>query len=133
MEKILFWVLAILGVIIFWTYLAGEVADKQTSRLYARAHVIETQSEARKDLMAGLMPYVVISVSLIAGVIVVIAMTFGLISVTAIWINRPLPPKTEIRIIERQIIVMLQPDQSRRDYYRQLEKVSNQTYYTNGE
>ncbi|KKL48413.1 hypothetical protein LCGC14_2325790 [marine sediment metagenome] len=132
MEKILSWVLAIFIAIIFFTYLVGEVTDKQTSRLYARAHLSEVRSESRKDLSVIFLPYVIIAVSLIAGVIVVVALTYGLIAVTAIWINRPLPPpppKTEIRIIERQIIVMLRPNQSRRDYYQQLEKVTNQTYY----
>ncbi len=136
MEKILSWVLVILVAIILLAYLVGEATDKQTSRIYARAHLLEVLSESRKDLAVIFMPYVVIAVSLIAGVTVVVALTYGLIAVTTIWINRPLPPpppKTEIRIIERQIIVMLRPNQSRRDYYQQLEKVTNQTYYLDGE
>ena len=132
MERILLLLLAILITIAIFTHLVGEVADKQTSRIYARAHLVETKNEATKGLLGVMLPYVIIAVSLIAGAIVVVAMTFGLISVTALWINRPQPPRIETHIIERHTMVMLRPGQSPKDYYRQLEK-TNRIYYMNGE
>lgn len=118
MKIFLQWILVFILVSILFLYVSGRVTDKQTNRLYARAHLSEVQNEGRKDLMAGLMPYVVISVSLIAGVIVVIALTFGLISITALWINRQ---QQQTQRIENRTLLILQPgDHSRREILKLL-------------
>ena len=111
---------------ILLAYVAGEAADKQTGRLYARAHLSEVQNEGRKDMMTGLMPYAIIGVSAIGGSIAIIAMTYGLIVVATIWINRPQitrPTHTieKNRIIETKTILILQPgEHSRREIFKLL-------------
>lgn len=119
MNTFLQWLLVFILAGILALYLSGKLADKQTSRLYARAHLSEVQNEGRKDLMAGLMPYVIVGISLVAGVTVVLALTFGLISITALWINRP--QQQTRRIIETRSILILQPgEHSKREIYKLL-------------
>ena len=128
MKDFLAWLIVIIAAITLLIYITGEAADKQTTRLYARAHIIETKSEARQDLLAGLMPYVVVSVSIIGGTIAVIALTIFGIAI----INRPTPPHPpppkriietyhETRHTETRTILILQPGQhSRREIYKLL-------------
>jgi hypothetical protein len=123
MKIFLQWFAVLFLLLIISLYVAGEAEEKRASALYARAHLSEVQNEGRKDMMTGLMPYAIIGVSAIGGTIAIIAMTYGLVTVAAIWINRP-QTQTQTHIIERQIIVMLQDGQSRRDFFKQLEQRS---------
>ncbi len=124
MKIFLQWILVFTLAVILLAYVSGEVTDKQTSRLYARAHLSEIQNEGRKDMMAGLMPYAIIGVAAIGGSIAIVAMTYGLVAVATIWINRPQvtrPTHTIQRITETRTILILQPGQhSRREIYKLL-------------
>ncbi len=115
------WLLVFILAAVLLAYAAGKVTDKQTQRLYARAHLVESQSSARQDLLAGLMPYAILGLATISGVIAVVALIAGAIAITAIWSDRPQAAPT--KVIERQIIVMLQPGQTRRDFWQQLNEI----------
>ena len=120
MKIIAQWFFVFILAAILLAYVTGEAADKQSSRLYARAHLSEVQNEGRKDLMAGLMPYVVISVSLIVSAIVVIALA----SLAAVGIyamgQRPAASQP-MRVIETRTILILQPgEHSRREIFKLL-------------
>lgn len=121
MKDFLMWLIVIIAAITLLIYITGEAADKQTTRLYARAHLVEAQSSARQDLLAGLMPYAILGLATTGGVVTVIAMTYGLVAFATIWVNRPPPPETVI--LERQIVVMLQPGQTHREFWQQANKV----------
>ena len=120
--KILLWLATFMILVILLLWMAGQLEDKRTDTLYARAHLSEIKNEGRKDLMAGLMPYTVIAVSLVAGTVALVAMTWGMVAI----VNRPLPP--ERHILEKQVFVMLQPGQSQRDFFRTMED-ANVRYY----
>lgn len=126
MKDFLMWVVVIIGTLAILVWVIGEANEKEAGRLYARAHVIETNDQARQNLLSVLMPYVVISVSIIGGTVAVIALTvFGV----AIIHRLPPPPRRPERIVERhtethretRTILILQPGQhSRREVYRLL-------------
>lgn len=129
MKDLLMWTVVIIGALIILVWALGEVQDKQANRLYARAHLVEANSSARQDFLAGLMPYTIVGLATIGGSIAAIALTYGLVAIVTAMvtiglalINRPtstvLPRITE-RIIERRTILVLQPGQhSRKEIYK---------------
>lgn len=46
-------------------YLSGKATEKKTDMFYAQAYVIQAQNEARKDLMAGMLPYTLLGLGVI--------------------------------------------------------------------
>jgi hypothetical protein len=108
------WLLVFILAAILLAYVSGEAADKQTGRLYARAHLSEVQNEGRKDLMAGLMPYAVIGV---VGVMSIMALALAAIALAKM--GQP-PQQSQQPVIERQMIILIQPGQSRREVYKML-------------
>ena len=121
MKDLFLWLILILALVILLALAAARANDAQTSRLYARAHLVDSQSSARQDLLAGMMPYAILGLAAISGVIAVVALVAGVVAVVAIWSSRP--PSTPIREIERQTIILLQPGQTRRDFWRQVSEV----------
>lgn len=127
MKDFLMWIVVIIGTLALLFWIIGEANEKEAGRLYARAHVIEANSAARQDLLAGLMPYVVVSVSIIGGTVAVIALTVFGVAI----MRRPVSPRQPERIIETyhtrhtvertRTILILQPGQhSRREVYKLL-------------
>lgn len=115
------WFLLFLLVGILLTYVTGQAADKQTGRLYARAHLVDSQSSARLDILAAMMPYAILGVATIGGVIAIVALMAGVVAVVAIWSSRP--PAAQAKEIERQIFIMLQPGQTRREVWQQVSEI----------
>lgn len=115
------WLLVFILAAILLAYISGEAADKQTNRLYARAHLVDSQSSARQDTLAAMMPYAILGVATIGGVIAIIALVAGIVAVVAIWSSRP--ATQPVREIERQMIIMLQPGQTRREVWRQVSEI----------
>ena len=118
MKIFLQWILVFILAGILLVYVGGLTAEKQSSRLYARAHLSEVQNEGRKDLMAGLMPYVVISVSLIVSAIVVVVL--ACLSVVAIYALAQRPALQSARIETRTILILQPGRHSRREIYKLL-------------
>lgn len=115
MERLLAVTLAVVVILACFMGLASNLTDKQTSRMYARAHLIEAKSAANQALLVGLMPYTILGLAVISGaVVVVIALTWP----------RPAPP-TEVKVIEQRVIVMLQPGQAKREFWSRLEQSEN--------
>jgi len=121
MKNALLWLIVILAFAGLLALASARADDARTNRLYARAHLVEAQSSARQDLLAGLMPYTIIGLATIGGVIAVVALVAGVVAVVAIWSDRPqaAPP----RVIERQMVILLQPGQTPREFWRQVSKV----------
>lgn len=116
--------LALIGSAALLMTAMGNADDAAARRLYAQSVVIQANSAARQDLLAGLMPYVVIAISLIVAAIVILALSFTFLSVFALWTSKPWeknrPPQIE-RIIETRSILILQPgEHSKRELYKLL-------------
>lgn len=127
MKDLLMWTVVIIGALIILVWALGEAQDKQAGRLYARAHLVEANSSARQDFLAGLMPYTIVGLATIGGSIAAIALTYGLVAIVTAMvtiglalINRPTSGVIEReRIIERRTILVLQPGQhSRKEIYK---------------
>lgn len=118
MERLLAATLAVVVILACFMGLASNLTDKQTSRMYARAHLVEVKSAASQALLIGMMPYVVLGIAVIGGTVAVIALTWP----------RPMPPT---RAIERKVVIillqpeqaMLQPEQTRHEYWSQSARV----------
>lgn len=112
------WLIVIIGSLIVLVWALGEAQEKQASRLYARAHVIEAKAGARQDLLAALMPYTIIGLATLGGTIAVVALMAGTVAIVALAKRTPAQSH---RVIERQTILLLQPGQhSRREIYKLL-------------
>jgi hypothetical protein len=76
----------ILLLVIILVYVAGNASEKQGNAqaaiMYGRAHIIEVQNEARKDLMAGLMPYTVIGLGVLGTVALTIVALVTILTVS---------------------------------------------------
>lgn len=121
MKNALLWLIAIIIAFAIMLTATGFNADRQTQRLYAQAHLTNAQSSARQDLLAGLMPYTIIAVAVIGGTIATAALIAGAVAITAIWASRPQAPPT--RVIERQTMILLQPGQTPREFWRQMSDI----------
>lgn len=126
MKDLLTWIIA---TVIGFAILAGAIGfanDAAARKTYAAAAMVREQSQARQDLLAAMLPYAAMTI-----VVVVLLVIAGL-TIYAIA-NRPPairpqiinPPPTTTRIIERQIIMVLQPDQTRREFWRQLSQAAD--------
>lgn len=113
MKDLILWIILLLSLVGLLTLAFAKADDARTNRLYARAHLVEVKSDARQDTLTGLMPYVVIVAIAIGGSVVVVALMFASVAIVAIVSNRPRHP----RIIERQIVIVLQPGQPKRAAY----------------
>lgn len=124
MKQAMMWLIVVLAFAGLLALASARADDARTSRLYARAHLVEVNSSARQDLLTAMMPFIILGLATIGGTIAIVALTYGLVTVAAIWLNRPPPPPAAATIIlERQIIVMLQPGQTRRELWQQVSKV----------
>jgi hypothetical protein len=90
-EKFLFWLVMILGVGGFVLVSLESCNDSQAKRLYAEAALTGAKSAARQDLLAGLMPYTVLGISIIVIVLVISLVIFGLIHLANIRASQPRP------------------------------------------
>jgi hypothetical protein len=84
-------ILLVALLVVIGVYVAGEASEKrgnaQAAIMYGRAHLVEVQNEARKDLLAGLMPYTVLGLGVVAGAVVVIVVSLGTFGLLFTWIN----------------------------------------------
>ncbi len=119
MKQAFLWLIVILGLVGLLTLASARADEARTSRLYARAHLVEAQSSSRQYLLAGLMPYTIIAVSIIGGTIAIVALVAGVVAVVAVWPRSPVAPGRVIEI-ETRTIILLQPGQSRRELWRAL-------------
>ena len=127
MKQAVLWLIVILAFAGLLAIASARADDARTNRLYARAHLVEAQSSARQDLLAGLMPYTIVGLAAIGGTISVVALMAGVVAVVVIWSNRPQPQTTQI--IERQMVILLQPGQTRPEFWRQVARDrARQTY-----
>ncbi len=121
--KYLAGLLAIIGSAALLMTALANADDAAARRLYAQSAVIQANSAARLDFMGAALPYLVITVSLIVGAVVILALSFTFLSVFALWASKPWekgrPPQIE-RIVERQMVILIQPGQSRREVYQML-------------
>jgi hypothetical protein len=129
MKDLLLWLIVILGLVGLLMLASAKADDARASRLYARAHVIEANSSARQDLLAGLMPYAILGLATIGGVIAIVALTAGTVAVVTIWSSQL--QAGPARVIERQqMIVMIQPGQSRREIFKLLSRAKSNDFET---
>jgi hypothetical protein len=100
--------------------------DAHARRAQAQAALVRAQSEARQDLLAAMLPYVIFGVIALA----LVAIGGLIIYAIARRPQAPAPPRTRLiqapperiieRITERQIVFVLQPGQTRRDAFKLL-------------
>lgn len=128
MKQLLVWLIVILAFAGLLALASARADDARTNRIYAQAHLIGAQSSARQDLLAGLMPYTVLGLAALGGIITIVALTGGVVAliggvvaIVAMWSERPqaAPP----RIIERQMVILMQPGQTRRETWQQLSEI----------
>ena len=122
MNDVMKWAVLIFLLACLLAMATAKADDARTNRLYARAHLVDAQASARQDTLAAMMPYTIVGVAVIGGVIAVVALVAGVVAVVAIWSERSSqaePPK----VIERQVIIVLQLGQTRRDFWRQASEV----------
>lgn len=98
-EKFLFWLVMILGVGGFFLVSLESCNDSQAKRLYAEAALTGAKSAARQDMLAGLMPYTILGLSLIVIVLVVSLVIFGLVLMAN---SRAAQPKATKRAMAEQ-------------------------------
>lgn len=114
--------LALIGSVALLLTALANADDAAARRLYAQSAVIQANSAARLDFMGAALPYLIIAISLIIAAVVILALSFTFLSAFALWSSKPWlqnQPQVE-RIIERQMIIMIQPGQSRREIYQML-------------
>ena len=114
MKDLLLWVIVLIASAGLLTLAFAKAGDAQTRRLNARAHLIEVKSDARQDALAGLMPFVVIVAIATGGSIGIVALMSASVAIVAIVTNRSRHP----RMIERQVVIVLQPGQTKPSAYR---------------
>lgn len=112
MKDFLTWAIAIIIAIAIMIYATGYHNDAAARRAQAAAMFIREQSQARLDLAAAAWPYFALTV-----VVIVTVPTAGLIVYALARSPRPQPAT---RIIETRTIILLQPGQSARQFWRQL-------------
>ena len=117
--KILTWLIAIIITAAVWTVALGFNAERQAERAYAQAAIIRAQSAARLDLSAALMPYAIIGIVAVLAVIALALATIALVK-----LGQPQQLQQPPRLIERQMIVLIQPGQSRREVYKMLSNIN---------
>jgi ABC-type multidrug transport system permease subunit len=117
MKNLFLWLIVILGIATLLTLASAKADDARTNRLYARAHLVEANSSARQDLLVGMMPYAVLGLATVGGVVAIVALAAGAVAVVAVWSDRG---QARPMMIERQMIIMIQPGQSRREVYKLL-------------
>jgi hypothetical protein len=120
MKQAILWLIVVLSFAGLLALATARADDARTNRLYARAHLVEAQSSARQDTLAALMPYTIIGLATIGGVIAVVALVAGVVCVAAVWSSRLRGATIQPKIIERQMIILIQPGQSRREVYQLL-------------
>lgn len=114
MKDIIIWAIAIIIAIAIFLTASGFNAERQAERAYAQAAIIRAQSAARLDLSAALMPYVIIgTVALMS----IVAMTLAVFALMKLGQRQP---QKSPKLIERQMIILIQPGQSRREVYQML-------------
>ncbi len=121
MKHFFMWLIVILAFAGLLALASARADDARTNRIYATAHLVGVQSSARQDTLAAMMPYAILGLATIGGTIAVVALVAGVVAVVALWSSRPPPAPT--RVIERQMIIMLQPGQTPREFWRQVSKV----------
>jgi len=63
-------------------------ASAQASIFYARGHLVEAQSQARLDLLAGLMPYTILGLGILSITAITIIVSLALFILLFVWMNR---------------------------------------------
>jgi hypothetical protein len=112
MKNILLWLIALIVSAAIFTTALGFNAERQAERAYAQAAIIRAQSAARLDLSAALMPYAVIAIVAFMAIVALALATIALVKLGQ--------PQQSPKLIERQMIVLIQPGQSRREVYQML-------------
>lgn len=112
MKNILTWFILLVLVAALFALALGFNAERQAERAYAQAAIIRAQSAARLDLSAALMPYAVIG---IVALMAIVALTLATIALVKLG-----QPGQSPQLIERQMIILIQPGQTRREVYQML-------------
>jgi ABC-type Fe3+ transport system permease subunit len=100
----------------FFLIALAQQNDSATRRAYAQAAIIREQAQARQDLLAAMLPYVIF------GSVIIIGLALAAVVIYALA-RQPQHPQQPMRIIEREVrIIVLQPDpgQTRREFYQSL-------------
>jgi hypothetical protein len=118
MKDILTWLIAIVIAAAMFLAASGFNAERQAERAYAQAAIIQAQSAARLDLSAALMPYAVIAV---VALMAIVALTLAAIALVRLG---QAPQGQRPQIIERQMVILIQPGQSRREVFEMLSSKS---------
>jgi hypothetical protein len=118
MKDTLTWLIAIVIAAAAFLAASGFNAQHQAERAYAQAAIIQAQSAARLDLSAALMPYAVIAV---VALMAIVALTLAAIALVRLG---QAPQGQRPQIIERQMVILIQPGQSRREVFEMLSSKS---------
>lgn len=128
MKELMTWIIA---TVIGFAILAGAIGfanDAAARKTYAAAAMVREQSQARQDLLAGMLPYAAMTIVVVVVLAVVGLIIYAIARAPRTPIISPQiinPPPTTTRIIERQIIMVLQPDQTHRQFWRQLSEAAD--------
>lgn len=111
--KTLTYLVVVIATAAFFLIALGHANDSAARRAYAQAAIIREQSQARQDLLAAALPYIVF------GSVVIFIAALGGIAIYALSRQPDHAPPT--RIIETRTILILQPGQhSKREIYKLL-------------
>ena len=110
MKNTLAYLVVIIATAAFFMLALSNANDSAARRAYAQAAIVREQSQARQDLLAAMLPYVALAV-----VVIVLTAVAGIV-IYALTKQQP-----GMRIIETRTIIMLQPGQTRREFWQSLE------------
>jgi hypothetical protein len=114
--KILAPLIALVIAAALFLFALGQANDSAARRAYAQAAIVREQAQARSDLLAAMLPYVIF------GSVVIVCV--GLLAVTIYALSRQqAQAQRPQHIIETRTILVLQPGQhSRREIYKLLSR-----------
>jgi len=104
----------------FFLIALGNANDSAARRAYAQAAMVREQAQARSDLLAAMLPYVIF------GSVIIVCAALAAVTICALA-RRPDAP-TAPQLIETRTILILQPgEHSRREIFQLLGGNNDQT------
>lgn len=79
MKQLFSWLIVLFGLIALVIYLLDNLSNSRGDEFRAQAFLVGAKSDARQDLMAGLMPYVVLGIGVLVVAVVLV------LAILAIW------------------------------------------------
>jgi uncharacterized protein YsxB (DUF464 family) len=110
--KILAPLIALIATAAFFLIALSSANDSAARRAYAQAAMVREQAQARSDLLAAMLPYIIF------GSVIIVCAALSAVVIYALARRPDVVQAEPVKVIERQMIILIQPGQSRREVYR---------------